>query len=426
MGHITNKILLSIVIPTRERGRYLRHSLNTAIACSDSRIEIVVSDNASEDNTQSILSSKRYKRVKYVRTPERVSVSRNFESAFSNASGQYVLYIGDDDAVLPNGIRDLLEILETKSPDIVSWPQVGYYWPGESANGFLRIKRRHLIGGVKERDPAELMEGVCAGERCDSSFHCGCVSRELVQTITSLAGRYHYYTIPDASAFGALAFAKSYIYLNRPVTVYGRSPASNTTALLTPGSNTYARFAAENACEAGEELLDTRCRSVFAYGLDGLMLTRRLFRLQSPPINFEGWKGRIIQDLISMPAPFRDEQAALVNRWLASNGIAGIDMTSVKSAPAKPASPVPVRKSTQRVSLNSVIIETGPNFVENVDSAVRVAQRLIGPGSLIQRQFWAIAFLRWLGVMAAARRAKRRVASVRRARNGVASAILRS
>src|SRR5271154_1197063 len=132
--------LLSIVIPTRGRGLYLKHSLNAAVACKDPRIEILVSDNASEDNTAAVVAEQRDKRVRYVRTPRRGPVSDSFEFAFANATGQYILYRGDDDAVLPGGIRDLLVVLQARAPDIVAWPEIDYLWPGESAKGFIKIK----------------------------------------------------------------------------------------------------------------------------------------------------------------------------------------------------------------------------------------------------------------------------------------------
>ena len=399
MSYFRQRPLLSIVIPTRERGLYLAHSLDTAIACKDPRLEIVVSDNASQDNTAAIVAGKHDPRIKYVRTPERVSVSRNFESAFSNASGEYILYIGDDDAVLPHVISELLIILSENKPDIVSWPQVSYSWPSDNANGLLRIRRHNLRGGFESRDPADVMRKVCAGESEGASVHCGCVSRKLVHTITSLAGQYHYYVIPDASAYGALAFAKSYIYLNRPVTVYGRSPASTTTALLN-GSAAYTTFARENAIDASEDYLDLRCRSIFAFGLDGLMLSRRLFGLSSPPVNFEKWKERIGRDIVSLPEKIQDEQAGFVNEWLAKHQTGPL----TKLIPSSSYSPTkPARRRRRKTSLNRIAIPATRTFMPNVDSATRMAEYIIGPGDLSWRRPWPLALLRWFGVVIRAR-----------------------
>jgi len=45
---------LSIVIPTCERVKYLEQAVKTALAIKDSDIEIIVSDNASKDDTHKL------------------------------------------------------------------------------------------------------------------------------------------------------------------------------------------------------------------------------------------------------------------------------------------------------------------------------------------------------------------------------------
>ncbi|MGA7325468.1 MAG: glycosyltransferase [Rhodomicrobium sp.] len=392
------------MIPTRERGRYLEHSLNTTLTCASECVEILVSDNASEDNTASLLKAQRYRHVKYVRTKKRVSICANFESAFQNASGKYILCLGDNDAVLPSGIAELLEMLETKSPCIVSWPQIQYLWPSQNADGFLKIKRRHLRGGAEDRSPAETMQAICAGESGGSSFHCGCVSKALVQRITEKAGRFFYYSIPDASWFAAFAFANTYVHLNRPVTLSGTSSVSNRTALHSPASNAYAAFVHENSNAAEKYWLDLRSRSVFAFGLDGLLVTRRIFQLTSPPVDLEKWKERILRDIGSMPGPMRDTQICFVNRWLAKNGINPIDRSLIKwSSPEASNHWRPCRRIAPKISLSSVVIPARPHFIENVESAARTAETLIGDEALNNRALRPIAYLRWFKLMKIAR-----------------------
>jgi len=395
--------LLSIVIPTRGRGLYLKHSLNAAVACKDPRIEILVSDNASEDNTAAVVAEQRDKRVRYVRTPRRGPVSDSFEFAFSNATGQYILYRGDDDAVLPGGIRDLLVVLQARAPDIVAWPEIDYLWPGESAKGFIKIKRRQVEGGFEEQDRAELMRAICSGERGAYSVFLGCVSRDLVESVTSIAGRYFYHSAPDSTGFGSLACAKSVINLHRPVTVFGRSPAStsiSTTTFSAAASNSNALYVMENAGAAPEGLLDVRSRSLWAQSLDGLMLTRRIFALSSPPINFDKWRERIVGEVVGMPEPFRTEQTELLNPWLGRNGMAPVDLAPTPaSAPSRPRG---LRK--RKIALSSITLPAEPGFLDNVEAAASVAEAIIGPAALSSRPPRPIALLRWLGAMARASR----------------------
>ena len=103
---------LSIVIPTRERIQYLQESIRTALAIEDIDIEIIVSDNASSDNTAVILSDIDDIRFKYTHTGKRVSMRANFENGLNNCTGDYIMFFGDDDGVLPKQIPILKNILE--------------------------------------------------------------------------------------------------------------------------------------------------------------------------------------------------------------------------------------------------------------------------------------------------------------------------
>src|SRR6056297_1629920 len=104
-------MLISIVIPTRDRAQYLRHSLATSTAIPDPNIEIVVSDNASVDETRKVVSEAQDPRVRYVNTGARVSMRQNFEFAFHQSKGDYLIYFGDDDGILPGQFSFLRSIL---------------------------------------------------------------------------------------------------------------------------------------------------------------------------------------------------------------------------------------------------------------------------------------------------------------------------
>ena len=92
---------LSIVIPTRERLEYLQESIKTVLAIKDDDIEIIVSDNASEDSTAKILSEIDDIRFKYTNTGKRVSMRANFENGLNVSTGDYIMFFVDDDGVLP-------------------------------------------------------------------------------------------------------------------------------------------------------------------------------------------------------------------------------------------------------------------------------------------------------------------------------------
>ena len=124
-------MLISIVIPTRERAVVLRHALASCLRIADDNIEIVVSDNASQDDTAAVVAAAGDPRVRYVRTPQRCSMRENFEFAVGHARGDYVFVMGDDDALIPNQFPYMRSLLERYAPDSLSGASVKYAWPGD-------------------------------------------------------------------------------------------------------------------------------------------------------------------------------------------------------------------------------------------------------------------------------------------------------
>ncbi len=93
-----NRPLLSICIPTYNRAEYLRGALEniTEDPAFDEKVEIVISDNASTDNTQEVGEeySSKFKNVKYYRNSENVK-DANFNLALKRASGKYLKLSND-------------------------------------------------------------------------------------------------------------------------------------------------------------------------------------------------------------------------------------------------------------------------------------------------------------------------------------------
>ena len=112
---------ISIIIPTRERAEYLHYAIQTALEIEDKNLEIIVCDNASQDNTEVIVKSFSDPRIIYVNTGTRLSMRENFNRALNESSGDYVIVFGDDDGIVPKQFKYLRQLLETHRPDGLSW-----------------------------------------------------------------------------------------------------------------------------------------------------------------------------------------------------------------------------------------------------------------------------------------------------------------
>lgn len=113
-----NGPLVTVVMPTLNRPRYLEEALRSAIGQSYRNIEILVRDNASEPETGEIVRSFQDNRIHYLRHPEDIGMTPNVLGAFREAKGQYVTTLHDDDLWEPDFLEKMVAVLEA-NPEVV-------------------------------------------------------------------------------------------------------------------------------------------------------------------------------------------------------------------------------------------------------------------------------------------------------------------
>lgn len=106
--------LLTIGIPTFNRSKYLSKCLeaiyNQVGNCSF--IEILVSDNASTDDTSIVVNNyRKFKNLRYVCQEKNIGAERNVLYLYENAKGKYVVVCGDDDYYYYGAIMRIIEAI---------------------------------------------------------------------------------------------------------------------------------------------------------------------------------------------------------------------------------------------------------------------------------------------------------------------------
>lgn len=111
---MTSNIKLSICIPTYNRADCLKEALDSLIHQSTNEVEIVISDNASKDNTEEIVNSYRsyFPNLTYYRAEKNQGAGANFLKVIELASGEFCWFLGSDDKIEENGIRTVLSKLK--------------------------------------------------------------------------------------------------------------------------------------------------------------------------------------------------------------------------------------------------------------------------------------------------------------------------
>lgn len=121
--HSIERPLLTIAIPTYNRAQYLNELLSVLAdqLKNERRVELIVSDNASSDQTPSLLDEfvSRGLQVRYLRNTENIGPDANFLQCFEQANGKYVWIFSDDDLVIPGALSKILRYCQAIEYDLI-------------------------------------------------------------------------------------------------------------------------------------------------------------------------------------------------------------------------------------------------------------------------------------------------------------------
>jgi glycosyltransferase involved in cell wall biosynthesis len=226
----------TILIPTRERSNTLFHTIQTCLNQTYNNYEIIISDNYSQDNTKEVVDFFNDSRIKYINTGCRLSMSQNFDFALSHVIDGYLMFIGDDDAILPNSLEYVNDIInKTKCGAVISYNSL-YTWPGTANPNklFWGYKK-----GFEIRNSKNWINKFLNFEMLYTfdlpSVYCGFVEKSIIEGLTK-ENIFFKSSIPDAYSAIAVAFTtENYAYSHTPFVIHGASPRSNGGSYLGKG-----------------------------------------------------------------------------------------------------------------------------------------------------------------------------------------------
>lgn len=109
---MTENILFSICIPTYNRATAVCKSVSDILSCEDARLEVIVSDNNSTDNTLALLNDIKDARLKVITSEQNAGSTANSVKALASGNGKYVMFLTDKDYVLMHNMPQIFSVLE--------------------------------------------------------------------------------------------------------------------------------------------------------------------------------------------------------------------------------------------------------------------------------------------------------------------------
>lgn len=112
--------LVSVGLPTYNRAATLKRAIESVLAQDYPNFELIISDNASTDETQIICEDfcRREVRIRYLRQSSNIGLTANFQSVLKGAQGEFFMWLADDDWIDPDYVSQCLSHL-VESPDCV-------------------------------------------------------------------------------------------------------------------------------------------------------------------------------------------------------------------------------------------------------------------------------------------------------------------
>ncbi len=221
-----------MIIPTRDRCETLGPALRTCLEQDYPNLQIIVSDNCSTDATAAVVAQYQAANLIYLKTECRLSMADNFEFALSHVDDGFVMFIGDDDGLLPDAVSYVASLQQRTGLLAISGSNAEYCWPN-----FPDASRANALKWQSSRDRFDIRSCREWVNRCLTfrevytfempKLYHGFVHKQVIDRARS-DGRFFHSITPDAySAFAIAFFVDEFVYSHRPFTIGGASGRSN-------------------------------------------------------------------------------------------------------------------------------------------------------------------------------------------------------
>ena len=207
--------LVSVVTPSFNHGRFIRETIESVLSQSYPRIEYLVMDGGSTDDTVEILKSYG-DRVTWISEPDRGQTDA-INKGWRRARGAIVAYLNSDDTYLPGAVAKAVTALQAH-------PRAGaVYGEGYHVDE---------AGRVIERYPTEPFDLARLGQTCFICQPTVFLRRDVVEHLGYLDESRRY--CMDYDLWIRLAQVSRFVYLPEFLATTRMHPATVTSALRVP------------------------------------------------------------------------------------------------------------------------------------------------------------------------------------------------
>jgi glycosyltransferase involved in cell wall biosynthesis len=237
---------VTVGVPTYNRANLLRETIESVLGQTYHQFRLIVSDNASTDDTSEVVASLSDPRLEYVRADENIGMTGNFNRLIALADTEFLMLLPDDDRLYPDYLRSVVEVLQRH-------PQVGLVQTGFDEIDLDSRVRKRAVGSAGSHHSCTVEPGRAYLERSMTS-HTLCQSATTYRTRAIREARG---LLPseepfaDIPLFMRMARTWDVAYIDRPLVAFRVHEQTETARLAARGQDehdarnrllTYARI----------------------------------------------------------------------------------------------------------------------------------------------------------------------------------------
>ena len=231
-------VVLSIVVPTKNRYYYLDFIVKYFLTIKSDRIELIIQDNSDSGTNKKLLEDLdafNDHRIKYYFIDGHISQTDNCDRAISRATGEWITMIGDDD-IFSKHLVEYCERWSILGYEAVLPNKASYIWPDVTPRLYQKamsgtLRTQDYSGDVTVVDPADLPLKISMLGGTDildlPRVYHGIVKKDILDRVHAHCGSYSPGPSPDiANAIALCRYLTSYVLVDLPLITSGQGVAS--------------------------------------------------------------------------------------------------------------------------------------------------------------------------------------------------------
>ena len=139
--------LVSVITPAYNRASYLNETMDSVLNQGYPRVEYIVLDDGSKDNTKEVLE--KYTGRVIWETHPNMGETRTVNKGLGMAHGEIVVVVNSDDPLLPGAISAAVAFMHSHPDVLVAYPDWEYIGPKSEVTGHYQVKEYDYLYMVR-------------------------------------------------------------------------------------------------------------------------------------------------------------------------------------------------------------------------------------------------------------------------------------